>query len=167
MGCPPGLDPDSPCCQKVDVGRCQVINLSPRRQREEDEQQCVGPYEGPPQGTARSPQESDPHDPQPRKREGHHEQLADHPRADVAEPPVLLVQGLRHGDRRPAVRGLPPQVGDGEQGGNDCTGQCPAVEDQPPSPAEEHTEEDRHGKEADAVLVGQPDPEDHAAQQPV
>jgi len=29
------------------------------------------------------------------------------------------------------------------------------------------SEEDRHGKEADAVLVGQPDSEDHAAQQPV
>ena len=46
VGCPPDLDPDSPCGQQVDVGRCQVINLGPRRQREEDEQQAVGPDEG-------------------------------------------------------------------------------------------------------------------------
>jgi len=85
----------------------------------------------------------------------------------LPSPPVLLVQGLGHGDRRPAVRGLPPQVGDGEQGGNGHAGRGPAVENEPRSPAEERTEEDCHGKETDAVLVRQAHPQDQAAQQPV
>jgi hypothetical protein len=79
---------------------------------------------------------------------------------------AMLIQAPGHGNGRPAVGCLPPKIRNGEAGGNRCAGQEPAVENQAPSPAQEHANEDGHSEEPHAVLVGQSEAEYQAAQYP-
>jgi hypothetical protein len=71
-----------------------------------------------------------------------------------------------HGDRRPLVLCLPPEIGNLERHGDrgaDCE---PAVEDHPAAAAEQGADDQRDGEKARAVVVGHPDASDQAAGQP-
>jgi hypothetical protein len=54
---------------------------------------------------------------------------------------------------------LPPNVRNGEASRNGGTGQEPAVENQTPPAAQECTDEEGHGEEPHAVLVGETEAE--------
>jgi hypothetical protein len=89
-------------------------------------------------------------------------QLEEDPGADLSEAAVFPVQRLGHGDRRPLVLCLPPQVGKLERHGDHGAGREPAVPYHPAAAAEQRADDHRDGEETHAVVAGHPQARDQA-----